>query len=149
MNALLGSIRADPEKLKACRPTPRSSWSGSLGGWTTSPRRIHVRAKRTAENVADRLGHEYRVFVRITVHQSPNALRLPISALFRREGTWMVYVVERGRARSQTVEIGQRNTSLAEVTKGLPEGASVILHPSDRVADGVRVVTRAPAATPR
>jgi HlyD family secretion protein len=102
-----------------------------------------------AENVADRLGHEYRVFVRITVHQSPNALRLPISALFRREGTWMVYVVERGRARSQTVEIGQRNTGFAEVAEGLPEGASVILHPSDRVADGVRVVTRAPAATPR
>jgi HlyD family secretion protein len=37
------------------------------------------------------------------------------------------------------IEIGQRNASFAEVLSGLSEGAAVILHPSDRVADGVRV----------
>jgi HlyD family secretion protein len=38
------------------------------------------------------------------------------------------------------VEIGQRNTTFAEVLQGLTEGTKVILHPSDRVMDGVRVV---------
>jgi len=93
-----------------------------------------------AEDLADRLGHEFRVFVKIITHQSPNALRLPVSAMFRKGEHWAVYVVERGRARAAVVEIGQRTTGFAEVLKGLPEGATVILHPSDRVGDGVRVV---------
>jgi HlyD family secretion protein len=97
-----------------------------------------------ADEVAGRLGHEFRVFVKINIYQSPNALRVPISALFRKRDQWSVYTVDRGRARSVPVEIGERNTAFAEVLKGLPEGAQVVLHPSDRVADGVRVV---PAAT--
>jgi HlyD family secretion protein len=88
---------------------------------------------------ADRLGHEFRVFARILVYEAPDALRMPISALFRRRDQWSVYTVERGRARSVPIEIGQRNASFAEVLSGLSEGAAVILHPSDRVADGVRV----------
>ena len=89
--------------------------------------------------MADRLGHEFRVFVKIKVYEAANALRVPISALFRKRDQWTVYTVERGRARSVPVELGQRNTAFAEVLGGLAEGALVVLHPSDRVADGVRV----------
>jgi HlyD family secretion protein len=95
---------------------------------------------RNAREFADRLGHEFRVFVKIIVHQSPTALRLPVSALFRNGEQWAVFVIEHGRARAVSAEIGQRNTSFAEVSKGLAEGTMVILHPSDRVVDGVRVV---------
>ena len=42
------------------------------------------------------------------------------------------------------VEIGQRNTAYAEVLEGLPEGTTVIVHPSDRVVDGVKVVRSPP-----
>jgi hypothetical protein len=80
------------------------------------------------------------VFVKIIIHQLRDALRFPISALFRKGEQWAVYVVEQGRARSRAVEIGPRNPSFAEVIKGLAEGAAVVLHPSDRVVDGVRVV---------
>ena len=99
-----------------------------------------ILALQRSQELPERLGHEFRVFVKITIHQSPNALRLPISALFRKGEQWAVYVVERGRARAVPVEIGQRNAGFAEVLKGLPEGTMVILHPSDRTVDGVRVV---------
>lgn len=95
---------------------------------------------QNAPEFSDRLGHEYRAFVKITIYQSPNALRVPISALFRKGEKWAVYVIERGRARAVSVDIGLRNTGFAEVLKGLQEGTAVILHPSDRIADGVRVV---------
>jgi HlyD family secretion protein len=91
-------------------------------------------------DAADRLGHEFRVLVKINVYESRNALRVPISALFRKRDQWTVYTVEDGRARSVPIEIGQRNTSFAEVLKGLPERAVVVLHPSDRIVDGVRVI---------
>jgi HlyD family secretion protein len=88
---------------------------------------------------ADQLGHDFRVFVKIRTYEAPNALRVPISALFRRRDQWTVYAVERGRARAVPVKVGQRNTAFAEVLGGLAEGAVVVMHPSDRVADGVRV----------
>jgi HlyD family secretion protein len=40
------------------------------------------------------------------------------------------------------VEVGHRNTVDAEITGGLREGDRIVLHPSDRVTDGVRIAAR-------
>jgi HlyD family secretion protein len=87
-----------------------------------------------------RLGHEFRVFVKIAVYESGRALRVPLGALFRLGDRWAVYSVVRGRARVTPIQIGNRNSAYAEVISGLATGAVVALHPSDRVSDGVRVV---------
>jgi hypothetical protein len=91
-----------------------------------------------------RLGHDYRVFVRIVVHQSADALLVPLGALFRQGEAWAVFIVERSRARVRIVEVGARNAQHAEVVGGLAAGERVILHPSDRILAGVRVVERRP-----
>lgn len=93
-----------------------------------------------AAAAATRLGHEFRVFLKINVYEAPEALRVPISALFRKGDQWAVFVVDRGRAWATPVGIGHRNSTFAEVLHGLRKGATVVLHPSDRVAEGVRVV---------
>lgn len=90
----------------------------------------------------ERLGHDYRVFVRIAVYENPDALRVPLPALFRRGDAWAVFAVENGVAVERRIEIGQRNSSYAEVASGLQEGQSIILHPSDKVANGGAVVAR-------
>ncbi len=90
----------------------------------------------------ERLGHDYRVFVKINVFEALDALTVPLGALFRRGDAWHVFVVKDGRARVQPVAIGQRNNALAEVTGGLTTADTVILHPSDRIADGTRVRQR-------
>jgi len=95
---------------------------------------------QNAGEVADRLGHEFRVFIKINVYESRKVLRVPVSALFRKRDQWTVYTLERGRARSVPVEIGQRNQSFAEVVNGLSEGAVVVLHPSDRVVEDARLL---------
>jgi HlyD family secretion protein len=51
--------------------------------------------------------------------------------------------VQDGRARVRHVALGERNDRLAQVTEGLQPGDTVILHPSDLVADGVSVAPRA------
>ncbi len=91
-----------------------------------------------------RLGHDFRVFVRIDVYGNPQALRVPLAALFRRQDSWAVYVVEGSSARERRIEIGERNPVHAEVLSGLAEGDRIILHPSDKVSDGVAVTARAP-----
>lgn len=90
-----------------------------------------------------RLGHGYRATVRIVVWSAPRVLKIPISALFRSGTTWSVFVVrEDGHARLVTVAIGRMNDEEAEIRGGLGEGDRVVLHPSDRVEDGVRVKER-------
>jgi HlyD family secretion protein len=88
------------------------------------------------------LGHDFRVFVRITVWKSDTAVRVPLSALFRSGDAWAVFKVVDGEARLAKVQIGQRNTEHAEVLSGLETGDRVILHPSDRVVDGIAIEER-------
>ena len=88
------------------------------------------------------LGDGYRVEVQIVVWEADDVVRVPASALFRDADTWQVFVVERGRARRRAVDIGARGTFDAEARGGLGPGEIVIVHPSDRVEDGVRVDAR-------
>jgi HlyD family secretion protein len=88
------------------------------------------------------LGDGYRVEVRIVIWEAPDVLRAPTSALFREGNRWAVYRVDGGRARRTTVELGHQTGQEAEVTSGLAEGARVIVHPGDTLADGVRVIER-------
>jgi HlyD family secretion protein len=88
------------------------------------------------------LGHDYRVIVHVTSWRDDNALNVPVAALFRKGDDWAVYLAKDGRARTTVVKIGHRNSRVAEVESGLSEGDRVVLHPSDRVGDGVAVRER-------
>ena len=81
----------------------------------------------------------YRVTAHIVIWQSPSVLRVPASAMFRHGTGWAVFRITGGRARLTPIETGHGNDSFTEVLKGLAPGDRVILHPSDRVKDGVKV----------
>jgi HlyD family secretion protein len=89
-----------------------------------------------------RLGHDYRVIVHVVIWSADDALTVPISALFRKGDDWAVFAVENGRTRTAIVKIGHRNNCVAEVLGGLAAGSRVVVHPSDRIADDVRVAQR-------
>ena len=86
-----------------------------------------------------RLGDGYRVEASFVVWERDDALTVPASALFRRDAGWRVFVVERGRARERAVTPGHSSGLLTEVSEGIVVGETVIVHPGDAVADGVRV----------
>lgn len=92
--------------------------------------------------VWSRLGHDFRVIVHVTIWSADNVLMVPISALFRKGDEWATYVVKDGRARTVVVKTGHRNDRVVEVLAGLSEGDQIVLHPSDRVSDGVAVAER-------
>jgi HlyD family secretion protein len=92
--------------------------------------------------VWSQLGHDYRVVVHVTTWSAADALTVPVSALFRKGDQWTVFVEENGRARSTSVQIGHRNNRSAEVVSGLAAGDRVVLHPSDRIADGSKIASR-------
>jgi len=91
---------------------------------------------------ASALGDGYRVEGRIVIWETDSALRVPVSALFRRGESWSLFVVENSEAHLRGVEVGQRTPSEAEIEGGLEEGSEVIVHPSNQITDGMRVETR-------
>jgi HlyD family secretion protein len=90
-------------------------------------------------DAAGTLGDRYRVEIRIILWQGDSVLTVPASALFRHGEGWRVFVVERGRARQRDVVVGHHTSFDAEIVRGLVAGEIVIRHPSDRIAEGVRV----------
>lgn len=89
------------------------------------------------------LGDAFRVEARIVVWEQDGVIKVPASALFRRGGDWAVFVVQNGRAALRVVQVGQRNDLEAQALGGLEAHELVIVHPSDRVADGAAVSVRA------
>jgi len=87
----------------------------------------------------DGLSDGYRVETRIVTWERQNVLKIPGSAAFRVGEAWNVFVIEGGRARRKTVQIGHRNQTEAEILQGLTAGQDVILHPSNELKEGIRV----------
>ena len=102
--------------------------------------RVYVVADLTETSTV--LGDGYRVEGRIVVWETDNALRVPVSALFRRDDNWSLFVVENRVARMRKVEVGQRTPFEAEIKSGIDEGVEVIIHPSNEIADGMRVAVQ-------
>ncbi len=87
----------------------------------------------------DGLGDGFRVDSRIVTWEGESVLKIPVSAAFRTGDGWSVFVTQGGRAHLRAIEIGHRNQTEVEVTRGIAEGEEVILHPSNQIRDGVRV----------
>lgn len=90
----------------------------------------------------ERLGHGYRVETRVIVWQETDVIKVPLTALFRVDGEWALYVVVDGKATQRTIGVGRRNGLEASITDNLSPGEQVLMYPSDRIEDGVRVVAR-------
>lgn len=89
-----------------------------------------------------RLGDAYRVEARIVVWEGSEVLSVPVGSLFRNGPHWAVFALRAGQARLVNVGVGHNDGRRTEVLHGLSAGDLVLVHASDKVADGVRVTPR-------
>jgi HlyD family secretion protein len=89
------------------------------------------------------LGPGYRLWGRVFLRREADATKVPLGALVRKDGHWVVFRVRDGRAGMAPVDVGALTDREAEVRKGLKAGDRVVVFPSDKVDDGVQVVERA------
>jgi HlyD family secretion protein len=85
------------------------------------------------------LGDGFRVEARIVIDEAENVLKVPTSALFRVGNESAIFKIVGDTVRLQKVKVGRQNGLEAEILEGLNEGDQVVLHPSDRVEDGVKI----------
>ena len=98
---------------------------------------IYIDPERLAELPAE----EYDRLMR-GCFEKADALRVPVGALFRRNGKWTVFVVDGGRLAARGVELGLRGARDAEVIAGLSDKEEVVLYPGNDLSDGARVQPR-------
>jgi HlyD family secretion protein len=89
-----------------------------------------------------RLGHGYQVEVRVVLWEGTDVRKVPLTALFRHGGEWAVFAEQEGRARLRIVQVGRRTGLEAEIITGVDSGDRVVISPSDRITDGVRIRPR-------
>jgi HlyD family secretion protein len=107
--------------------------------------RVLVLLQFTGDPAAwSRLGPGYRVWGRVFLRREAAAVKAPLGALVRAGQGWAVFRIEGGRARLVPVEVGALTDAEAEVRRGLRKGDPVVVFPSDKVRDGVRVRLRGP-----
>lgn len=87
----------------------------------------------------EQLGDGYRVEAHFILWEGDGVLQIPTSALFRHDDQWAVFAIDAGRAHLVTVTTGHDNGLVTEILAGIEAGTRVILHPDDRIEDGVRV----------
>ncbi|MCU7843726.1 MAG: HlyD family efflux transporter periplasmic adaptor subunit [Candidatus Thiodiazotropha sp. (ex Monitilora ramsayi)] len=89
-----------------------------------------------------RIAHGFQVDVRIVLWQGEGVLKIPLTALFRNEDQWNVFVEREGKANKQMISMGQRTGLEAEVLEGLSAGDRIVVHPSGKVSEGVAIEPR-------
>jgi multidrug efflux pump subunit AcrA (membrane-fusion protein) len=100
------------------RPTC-STGSGRPQGSRASARSMRITSPREAW---EHLGDGYRVEARFVIWEGEDVVHIPISALFRDQDRWAVFVVEDSRARLRSVETGRRSGLRTQVESGLAPG---------------------------
>jgi len=88
------------------------------------------------------LGDGFAVEVEITTWSKSDVVQAPTSALFRAQGRWSVFVIQRGHAVRRVVEVGHHGPLQTEIASGLQPGEDVVIHPGTGVHDGARVAFR-------
>jgi HlyD family secretion protein len=150
-------LSADAVRIRPGTPVEFHRWGGELPldgvvrrieptGFTkvsalgVEEQRVWVIADLTTpRELWQQLGDGYRVEAHFILWQEQAVLQVPASALFRHADGWAVFAVVAGRARLTAVRTGRNNGLATQILEGVKAGDSVIVHPDDRVSDGVRV----------
>lgn len=99
--------------------------------------RVNVVAHGLPENLG--LGDRFELDVSIVLWESERVFKIPATALVPAGSEWAVYVVEKGRARLRPVAVARRGVREVQIESGLSAGERVIVHPDERVKEGIRV----------
>lgn len=84
-------------------------------------------------------GNDYRVNAEIIVEQAAQTLAVPITALFRQDQQWQVFVYHDGQLEQRAVEVGFQSGIYRQVLQGLEPGMRVVNHPSSDLESGMNV----------
>jgi len=154
MNSLEIEVDVNESHLNRVRPEqPVEATLDAYPDWRIPAKVIAIipTADRQKATVKVRVGFEKldsrilpQMAVKVAFHETdtaglPLTLAIPKSAVQRRDGRELVFVVKDGRAAQRTVKLGPARADEAIVVSGLTVGERVVTDGADRLRDGARV----------
>jgi len=106
---------------------------------TADPSTRNVRMKASVQNTSHRLKPGFFAEVMIQTDTHPNALVIPESALFNKEGKPFAFIVQNKVAHRREVETGQRLKGGVEILKGIRKGDQVVTAGHEQLSEGMKV----------
>jgi HlyD family secretion protein len=85
------------------------------------------------------LGDGYHIEARLELWRSESVVKVPVLAVFRHGGGSAAFKLDGGTVQLTPITLGHRGALEVEVLSGLAPGDVVVVHPGDRVKDGVKV----------
>ena len=125
----------DPVRARVDRVEPSAFTKVSPLG--VEEQRVNVIGTALPETLG--LGDHFEVDVSIVLWGADSVLKAPSTALLPADSGWAVYVVDGGRAKLRPVVVSRRGVREVQIESGLEAGDRVIIHPDERLKDGVRV----------
>ena len=106
---------------------------------STQSQQVEIPIRIAVDSEQEGLLPGFTVNVKIIVVPEKERLCVPYEAVVEKDEQKYVYIVEQKQARRIPVEVGLEGDLSLEITKGLEEGATVILNPPDNLEDGQAV----------
>lgn len=85
------------------------------------------------------IGDKFEAEVSIVLWEKPDVLLVPSTSLVPMGTGWSVFVIENKKVHVRSVTIRHRGSREVEILSGVKEGEAIVMHPDDRLSDGVRV----------
>lgn len=144
---LMGKVREGTAVKVQVDAFPGRMFAGRLANLAPSadPRTKAYTARAYLPNPGLELRPGMFATVSLATQQHHGVVAVPSGAVVDRNGTPVVYVVEKGRAVERAVVLGLRNGKVTEITSGLQPGEQLIVRGQLQMSDGV-AVRPAPAA---
>jgi HlyD family secretion protein len=157
LEGVVDLLTTDAVQVRPGMPVSIVGWGGELGvdarvkrvepsGFTrlsalgVEEQRVNVIVVFTEPSQASSaLADGYHIEARFVLWQSPSVVKVPLLAVFRHGGGSATFKLEGNVARLTPITLGHRGALDVEVVSGLNAGDVVVIHPGDRVSDGVKV----------
>ena len=94
------------------------------------------------EIIPTSLGDGYKIEGIFQLYESPEVIKVPLGAIFRKDGDWFVFRAVNGRAIQTKVELGLRNDRESVVVSGLSDYDLVVLFPANRIENAAKISIR-------
>ncbi len=107
---------------------------------TIDPANGTIKLKASFPNTDNRLWPGQFVTMKLQTEIQRGVITVPSIAVQRRADGLFVYVIKDNAAAVQAVTVGQDDGRVAIVTKGLDEGAQVVIAGQSRLANGTKVI---------
>ncbi|HET9951131.1 MAG TPA: HlyD family efflux transporter periplasmic adaptor subunit [Candidatus Eisenbacteria bacterium] len=127
------------EPIRACVDRVEPSAFTKVSPLGVEEQRVNVVGTCLPESLALGLGDRFELDVSIVLWEADSVLKAPSTALVPSNSAWAVYVVDHGRAKVRPVVAARRGVREVQIVSGLAAGDRVIVHPDERLKDGIRV----------